>query len=124
MLLDFRYVLTGQKIQTNFIIEVNGKTYLTNESALINSLNFTLSCFGAGTISNPFSLAYVLDRNVEATLQTLLEQNEAEIISETDIWRRIYELKRLYLNKKSQITKQQYPNIFYDSKDAEIYTLY
>lgn len=119
LLLEMRAALTGQQISTKFIITHEGKTYLIDESNVPTKL--VLSQFGSGTVSNPFSLAYQIDTELVKSREFL---EKAEEISTTDIWQQIYNLKRPYLYEKSKITGKKYPNIFYDSKDAEIYELY
>lgn len=119
LLLQIRKELTGQSINTKFIISVNGKTYQIDESKLTPDL--VLSQFGAGTVSNPFSLAYQLNIDM---IEKLKQNNELEEIGETNLWQLIRSLKRPYLDEKTKVTGRIYKNIFFDSKDAEIYTLY
>lgn len=119
LLMQIRETLTGQSINTKFIIQVDGKFYQIKESQI--DPNLVLSKFGGGTVSNPFSLAYQIDLQMLQDCQLLKEENE---ITNTDIWQTIYSLKRPYLDEKSKITHREYPNIFFDSKDAEIYELY
>ena len=119
LLLRMRESLTGQQISTKFMIAHGGKVYLIDEANVPTKL--VLSQFGGGTVSNPFSLAYQIDVELMKNREFL---EKAEEISTTDIWQQIYNLKRPYLDEKSKITGKKYPNIFYDSKDAEIYELY
>lgn len=119
LLLQIRKELTGQNINTKFIISVDGKTYQIDESKLTPDL--VLSQFGAGTVSNPFSLAYQINIDM---IERLKQNNELEEIGETNLWQLIRSLKRPYLDEKTKITGRIYKNIFFDSKDAEIYTLY
>ena len=119
LLLKMRTALTGQQISTKFMIAHEGKTYLIDEVNVPTKL--VLSQFGGGTVSNPFSLAYQIDTELMKSKEFL---EKAEEISTTEIWQQIYNLKRPYLDEKSKITGKKYPNIFYDSKDAEIYELY
>lgn len=118
LLLEIREVLTGQKIKTKFYIKSGGKTYIINESNL--DPQKVLSVFGGGTVSNPFSVAYELDKDI-LDAKNLLK--DAEEISTTEIWQTIWSLKRPYLDNKSKITGREYKNIYFDSKDAEIYEL-
>lgn len=122
LLLEIREQITQQQINTKFMIDIEGKVYLVDESK-IKDLSLVLSSFGAGTISNPFSLAYQLDASIENFLKTLVQQNEAEIISDDDIWKTIWIRKIDYLQQKSIKNKKKYIP-FYNSKDAEIYMLY
>lgn len=119
LLLQMRESLTGQQISTKFVIAHEGKVYQIDESQV--PMKLVLSQFGGGTVSNPFSLAYQIDVELMKS-KKFLEQ--AEEITTADVWQQIYNLKRPYLEEKSKITGRKYPNIFYDSKDAEIYELY
>lgn len=124
LLLNIRQRLTGQDISTKFIVQVKGRTYQISEKQIDPNLIF--STFGGGTVSNPFSLAYQIDIDMLQAQNLLIEENE---ITKTDIWQTIWSLKPKYLEEKrkkwaSQGIKREYPNIFFDSKDAEIYELY
>lgn len=124
LLLQVRQALTGQSINTKFIIQVDNKVYQIDESQI--NPNLVLSKFGGGTVSNPFSLAYQIDLEMLESYKILSEENE---ITKTDIWQTIINLKPEYLEQKKQYwarlgVKKEYPNIFFDSKDAEIYELY
>jgi hypothetical protein len=63
-------------------------------------------------------------------LQKLILENKAKKISDKNtIWSIIASLKRPYLDDKkaewaAKGIHREYPNIFFDSKDAEIYELY
>ena len=118
LLLEIRESLTGQKIKTKFYVKTGGKVYIINESNL--DPNKVLSVFGGGTVSNPFSVAYEIDKDLLEAKKAL---KDAEEISTTDIWQTIWNLKRPYLDKKSEETGREYKNVFFDSKDAEIYEL-
>lgn len=122
LLLEIREEITQQQINTKFMIDIAGKVYLVDESK-INDLSLVLSSFGAGTVSNPFSLAYQLDASIENLLKELVNQEEAEIISDDSIWKTIWARKISYLQKKSIENHKKYIP-FYNSKDAEIYMLY
>lgn len=124
LLLDIRKQLTGQDINTKFFVSYEGKTYEIDERDV--QIGYTLSRFGADTISNPVSLAYNL---TSEALQELIKEAKAKEITNEDIWSQIYSLKRPYLDQKkaywaSKGIKREYPNIFFDSKDAEIYELF
>lgn len=119
LLKQVREILTGQSINTKFIIQVDEKFYQVKESQI--DPNLILSKFGGDTVSNPFSLAYQIDLQMLKDCKILQEENE---ISNIDILQTIYSLKRPYLDEKSKTTHREYPNIFFDSKDAEIYELY
>lgn len=124
LLLNIRQQLTGQDISTKFIIQVENKTYQISEKQIDPNLIF--STFGGGTVSNPFSLAYQIDIDMLQAEGLLNKENE---ITKTDIWQTIWSLKPEYLEQKKQMwaskgIKREYPNIFFDSKDAEIYELY
>ncbi len=116
LLLEIREALIGAKISTKFIITIDDKTYSVDEKFL--SPYLTLSAYGGGTISNPFSLAYKIDREL---LQSKEFLENSELINEEEIWQQIFRLKPNYLKQKSLETGRQYTNIFYDAKDAEIY---
>lgn len=118
LLLQMRETLTGQQIKTKFYVKFENKVYIINESNL--NPKKVLSAFGGETVSNPFSVAYELDRELLKTRQELAKDTE---ISKTEIWQTIWSLKRSYLDNKSEITKRKYENIYFDSKDAEIYEL-
>jgi hypothetical protein len=90
-------------------------------------MDYVLSRFGADTVSNPVTLAYVMTRDI---LQQLIKDGKATKISDkVNVWNVISSLKRPYLDDKKAMwaargVKKEYPNIFFDSKDAEIYELY
>ena len=124
LLLDIRKQLTGQTISTKFFVSYEGKTYEIDERDA--QIEYTLSRFGADTISNPVSLAYNLTVEV---LQDLIKEAKAKEITTEDIWSQIYSLKVPYLEQKkaewaAKGVKREYPNVFFDSKDAEIYELF
>lgn len=125
LLLKIRSQLTGQTISTKFIVQMDGKFYEIEENSI--NLSYILSQYGGGTISNPFSLAYEIDAEMLKT-QKLLNRNTE--ISDSDIWQKISEVKPGYLELKKQYWKsttgqiREYKNIYYDSKDAEIYERY
>lgn len=124
LLLQVRKVLTNQEINTKFIIQIDNKVYQIDEKQI--DANLILSGYGGGTVSNPFSLAYQIDLDMLKSYKLLTEDNE---ITKTDIWQQIISLKRPYLDEKkaywaSKNIIRDYPNIFFDSKDAEIYELY
>ena len=124
LLLKVRSVLTGQEIDTKFIISVGGRTYQISEKQIDPKL--VLSKIDGGTVSNPFSLAYEIDLQMLKEAGLLTEENE---ITKTDVWQTIWSLKPEYLEQKKRDwaakgIKREYPNIFFDSKDAEIYELY
>lgn len=123
LLLEMRETLTGQHINTKFIISVEGgKTYMVNESDI--AAETVLSRFGSTTVSNPLSLAYEIDANIEPTLQSLVETEKAQMIEGTNIWNEIDKCKAAYLEKLSKQNNRKYEKRWFDSKDAEIYTLY
>lgn len=125
LLLKIRSQLTGQTIATKFIVQLDGKFYEIEENSIV--LNYMLSQYGGGTISNPFSLAYQIDAEMLKTQQLLNRNTE---ISDSDIWQKISEIKPGYLELKKQYWNsttgqtREYKNIYYDSKDAEIYERY
>ena len=126
LLLNIRKVLTGQIITTKFIVQTDSGFYEIDEAS-IESMNLVLSTFGGGTVSNPFSLAYQLDQEL-LWAQGLLTE-ERKISNKTDILKTIESIKPEYLERKKEEWKKQgvdkeYPNIYFDSKDAEIYELY
>lgn len=119
LLLQIRKAFTGSSISTKFIVQYQGKTFTIDESFLDS--NLILSAYGGGTVSNPFSLAYQLSVDM---LQTEEFLNNAEEITNEDVWTTIYGLKPEYLRRRSEITHRVYKNIYFDSKDAEIYEYY
>lgn len=120
LLLEMREVLLGSKISTKFIISIEGKTYSIDEKFL--SPYLTLSAFGGGTVSNPFSLAYKIDKELLKDKNFL---ENAEIISNGEVWNKIFSLKPDYLKTyKTPKTGRIYTNYYFDSKDAEIYELF
>lgn len=124
LLLNIRQQLTGQDISTKFIVQVEGRTYQISEKDISPDLIF--SKFGGGTTSNPFSLAYSISVDMLKAQGLLNDENE---ITTADVWQQIWALKPEYLEEKkkrwaAQGIKRDYPHIFYDSKDAEIYELY
>ena len=120
LLLDIRTAFTGTAINTKFIVNVDGKTYTISEDKLTAAM--TLSAFGGGTVSNPFSLAYTIDRELLKS-QAFLEN--AEEITNSDVWTKIFSLKPEYLSQyKTPLTGRIYKHYYFDSKDAEIYEYY
>ena len=117
LLLEIREALIGSKISTKFIITIDDKTYSIDEKFL--SPYLTLSTYGGKTISNTFSLDYKIDRELLQSKEFL--ENSELISDEEGTWQHIFSLKPNYLKQKSLETGRQYPNIFYDAKDAEIY---
>lgn len=127
LLLQMRKALTGQNLKTKFYVETDNGLVIVDESKI--DMEFTLSKFGAGTVSNPFSLAYNLSKTVETQLNALAEQQKKSRAHAKEV--KIYEqlaqeggLKRAYLDDKSKVTGREYAHIFFDSKDAEIMNLY
>ncbi len=124
LLLQMRETLTGQKISTKFTLEYNGKLYQIDEDDVPpEALRLVPSTFGGGTVSNPFSLAYELDIEV-LKCKGLLEQEDSKLeLIPLNLSDNIMALKPSYLAWKSTQTHRQYPNIYFDSKDAEIFEL-
>ena len=124
LLLRIRSQLTGQNITTKFIIKFNDQFYEVDEDSI--PLDYTLSQYGGGTVSNPFSLAYEISADMLTNAKLLKDDNN---ISTSDIWSKINEVKPGYLKLKEAYWKAQgqdrvYKNIYFDSKDAEIYERY
>lgn len=124
LLLKIRTALTGQTITTKFIVQTDKGFYEIDEASIDS--NLVLSTFGGGTVSNPFSLAYQLDQDLLQSSNLLTEDKE---ISKTDILQTIMSIKPEYLELKKADWKakgvdREYSNIYFDSKDAEIYELY
>lgn len=117
LLLDIRKAFTGTNINTKFVVHVEGKTYMIDERYLEPQM--MLSAFGGGTISNPFSLSYKIDKEL---LQSKEFLENAEEITDSEVWNKIFSLKPDYLRTyKTPITGRIYKNYYFDSKDAEIY---
>ena len=119
LLLEIRKAFIGSDIKTKFVVQIEGRIFIVNEEAI--NANLMLSAFGGGTVSNPFSLAYTISRDILKD-QQFLEQSEE--ITDSDIWTTIFGQKPEYLRRKSMGTKREYKNIYFDSKDAEIYEYY
>lgn len=129
LLHSIRYQLTGQTIETEMSVVIPGRgTYRIPASVLKDKgfLTNTLSTFGGGTISNPFSLAYNLDIKAMQNDMLFLEQycKESDNIEQLDIYQLMKNsLKPAYLAQKSLETGRKYPNIYFDGKDMEIINL-
>ena len=120
LLLNIREAFTGSSINTRFIVQVGNKTYAIDESKL--NAKMVLSAFGGGTVSNPFSLSYQIDKELVASKEFL---DNAEEISDSEVWQKIFSLKPEYLDTyKTPITGKKYKHYYFDSKDAEIYESY
>lgn len=123
LLLSIRQQLTGQNISTKFIVQVGDKMYQIDEQKIQSNLILQAR---ESTISNPFSLAYEIDAEMLKAQGLLNEENE---ITNIDIWQQMLALKPDYLEYKKEYWAQkgihrEYKNIYFDSKDAEIYELY
>lgn len=64
MLLQMRTAFTGQIINTKFVVKTDDNFYTIDEHALNKTLPMVLSTYGGGTISNPFSVAYQLNKKL------------------------------------------------------------
>lgn len=124
LLLQMRQALTGQNLHTKFYIETDDGLYVIDEDKL--DMGLTLSTFGGGTVSNPFSVAYDLDKSVQKQMNTLLseETDNYRNLKESNLYQQIMGIKPAYLADKSLETGREYSNIYFDSKDAEIMELY
>ena len=123
LLNQIRRLLTGQEIKTIFIIEdEQGKMHRISEDKLTPQL--VLSKYKAGTFTNPFSLAYQIDKDMLNIIQKEQEKQQAEDLElELEFWDKIWSNKLKYLTWKSSITDKKYTP-FYNSKDAEIYAMF
>lgn len=119
IILEIRFLFSGQIIKTEAILYVDGKFYKVGEEVLDNNKITTkvLSNYGASQ-NNPFSLAYQIDL---ISLKAYLEKEEIQALEST-IWEKMLQLKSSYLEKYHSDMKKPY-KVFYDSKDAEIYKL-
>ena len=118
LLLEVREAFTGQTITTKFIVQHNGQLYEINSTDL--EVDYVLSSFGGGTISNPFSLAYELNMGAEELTKTLAskgQQFDPGFVEALDRG------KDQYLKDKAQKNNKSY-EARYDSVDAEIYERY
>ena len=114
-----RAQLTGQVIETKFMVNTGQGTYLVNSSIISDAYKLVLSTYGA-TKNSPFSLAYQLDVDM---LQSLAEVNDQiERVDTSAIYQSIMNVKTPYLQERSSITGRRYRPVF-NSKDAEIYDL-
>lgn len=121
LLLQMRQTLTGQEIRTKFMIEHEGKIYQVYEDQLPpDAIQLSLSRFGAGTVSNPVSLAYQLDVEVLKAANVLKDENLIDNTTSLNLYQTILGLKPEYLKRKSIETGRKYPHIFWDSKDMEL----
>ena len=114
-----RTQLTGQIIETKFMVNTGNGVYLVNSSVISDAYKLVLSTYGA-TANSPFSLAYQLDIDM---LQQLSEvTNQIERIDTNNIYQSIMNIKTPYLKQKTTQTGRRYKPVF-NSKDAEIYDL-
>lgn len=124
LLLSFRHILTNQDINTYIYVQTKEGIKQYNKKDLIDNevLRPIFSSYGAETVSNPFSLAYEI--NLEAL-------NSIKKFDKIDSKDRYYDaivgpngIKREYLDKLSQRTNRTYEEVFFDSKDMEIFKYY
>lgn len=124
LLLSFRHILTNQDINTYIYVQTKEGIRQYNKKDLIDNkvLQPIFSSYGAQTVSNPFSLAYEINldalENIEALNKIDSKDNYYNAIIGTN------GIKRDYLNKLSQKTNRTYEEVFFDSKDMEIFEYY
>lgn len=120
-----RNILTNQTIETNFTVKgSDGEIYLIDKKNV--SYKLVLSTFGSSG-NNFVSLAYDIDikETINSLKQSLSEEEFKNkfIIRDSDIYKRIMEVKDQYLEE----LKEQHPERTYipryDSTDAEIFNL-
>ena len=124
LILRIRKSLTGQEIETKFIILTKNNSgsdeyYEVGEEILKKKLklNYLLTTYGGNTPENPFSLAYEINRDIVKNRELLTSlQPKSSFIS-------LMDLKREYLKEvyERDILDNE---IWFDSKDAEIYQLF
>lgn len=124
ILSQMRETLTGQTIRTKFLIEFDGHYYEVYEDEIQDYVKLALDRYrGQSTVSNPFSLAYQIDAEALKAAGILREENQVDGMQSVDLFQQIWDLKPSYLEYKHKLTGRDYPNIFWDSKDAEIVEL-
>lgn len=123
LMLDIREVFTNQIITTKFIVQTDDeKSFYEIDESKLDAKSLTLSAYGGGTVSNPFSLAYELSKDM---LSAAHELNDNTNISGSAIIQQIMEVKDSYLKKKKEDhPERDYSKKYFDAKDAEIYESY
>ena len=123
LMLDIREVFTNQIITTKFIVQTDEKAFYEIDESKLNAKSLTLSAYGGGTVSNPFSLAYELSKDMLSAAHEL--NDDTNNISGSAIIQHIMSVKEDYLKKKKEDhPERDYSKKYFDAKDAEIYESY
>lgn len=121
ILSQIRTMLTGQTIDTRFMVKSNsGEMYYIDQEQVRYRL--ALSTYGSSG-NNFVSLAYKVD--VKSTIKDIIsniDSNNISNINSNDIYLRIMEVKNQYLSALEIKNNRKYIPYF-DSKDTEIFDL-